>query len=468
MPIFSLKRCRTLPAVSSHNRLVDAGRVLQQGFTAAGGVSGAMTPGGPKLGFPPDDEIIGEITGNLGGGGYSWAYVATRPLGAAPVVVRDATGSTAWEINKRLGVPVGAVVELLPGFEGDRRFQFLRMGSPGVCSFTICVVCTTTAESGAVVTISTLGGTQVFSGTTGTNGCLTITTVPAGTYQVTASQSGLSPFSGIMAIACNAEIVINLCCPFSILVVGCNDLPAGAGNSVTVTNGRTGAAIASGETDGTGTFNFTFPPGSVPSSISITATPSGELPYEPGTGAFVSPVQCEDSASVAITPSAGFVCQPCAGLDPVAETLTLNDGFGDVTMTFDGDNWTGCALRTFTNIECADEAGPVTVDLPVFFQAACVGDGSQWEVVASVIILGSSGTIVTGPPGGVGAPFCLLGNCSTTPSQTFSFGVLWTIIAVPASYFPFDFSGSVTTGPCDPGGLACNCWGDTVSVTMTA
>jgi Carboxypeptidase regulatory-like domain len=82
--------------------------------------------------------------------------------------------------------------------------------SSTTCNTTICVNCLGTAISGATVTI-TSGMTTIATGTTGSNGCVTLAIGSAGSYTVTIAASGYNTVSGTYTLTCGGTTAIGLC-----------------------------------------------------------------------------------------------------------------------------------------------------------------------------------------------------------------------------------------------------------------
>lgn len=330
----------------------------------------------------------------------------------------------------------------------------------GGCSATIHVICNTTNLVGASVVITdSPGGGAVASGSTVTGGVFGFTLPGNGYYNVSVTASGHPSFSSTFFISCGQTVIVNVCCPVTADASLCPNAPVLSGIPITVVATSSGSTLASGITNVHGYLPFTFPTGT-PVQVTVTASPYSAI-YQ-GCTVTATP-SCNGFVGCTEQPASGYVCDPCCGT-PVNETLTLNDGIGDVTLTetdtvpgfcssAGGEVWTGCAIRTFTAISCTDIAGTHTVDLPVFFCAQCIGAGGSgdWQVQAAVLT-------------GIGAPpFCLFTSCTGTIPPLSAYGVLWSISAPPVSCVPFDFSGSESLAP---GTLGFAVYGASVSVTV--
>jgi hypothetical protein len=187
MPEEVLSHTRGVPSAREMNKLLEAIRKLQS-LTMAGHFTSDNTAIGRNFNVSPNPPVFAQITG--GANPYSWSYVAPKPNGGGWIVT--ATGGSvsacaAYEVTGATDVPTGHIVELFPGFQGDKRFQLVRSGG---CSTQICVSlpCGAGPAVGALVEIYT-GSTLVDSCTTGSTGCCTLP--ECGTYTLKIYYAGV-------------------------------------------------------------------------------------------------------------------------------------------------------------------------------------------------------------------------------------------------------------------------------------
>jgi hypothetical protein len=82
-------------------------------------------------------------------------------------------------------------------------------GPPAACNVTVCVAapCTTDINApGLPVTVTNSGGTVVASGTTGSNGCVSLTLPEAGTYKLSATDANGDVATATQAVACGSTV----------------------------------------------------------------------------------------------------------------------------------------------------------------------------------------------------------------------------------------------------------------------
>jgi hypothetical protein len=82
-------------------------------------------------------------------------------------------------------------------------------GPPPACNVTVCVTaaCITGVNApGLPVTVTNSGGTVVASGTTGSNGCVTLTIPAAGTYTFAATDANGDVATDTATVACGSTI----------------------------------------------------------------------------------------------------------------------------------------------------------------------------------------------------------------------------------------------------------------------
>ena len=130
MPEFQLDHSKTIPSAGQFNKLIEALMALG-GKTAGDGCDAYNLPTGVHFIKHPRRPIPAVITG--GKNPYSWSNVVwTGPSGGWKTIGGGGseTVGPAYEINGRTKVPAGQHVELHKGYNGDFRFQWLRMGSP--------------------------------------------------------------------------------------------------------------------------------------------------------------------------------------------------------------------------------------------------------------------------------------------------------------------------------------------------
>jgi hypothetical protein len=237
---------------------------------------------------------------------------------------------------------------------------------------------------------------------TGKDGCATIADIPPGNYEIVAHDPGgnLIYDKKKWVLPCNV-IAIGECC-LNVTVTGCFSLSLpGATVSVKDSNGK---AVGSATADANGFAAFLLPGG----DGTYTITASGVEKYQDTS--VTQQVVCSsiptlvtvnmetDSAHVCgciSSPPTGTtpatLADPAYGCVVMPRTLTLNDGFGDVTLTYTTPTenivadygWGGCATRIFHNlmtcVQKTDNNGNpywdtecYTGELPVYFFFACV------------------------------------------------------------------------------------------------
>jgi hypothetical protein len=207
-----LNHTRRVPSAKSHNDLIDAIKALRVS-SVAGGMEGMNASGGRSFSVPEEDEIFGVITG--GSQPYQWSWAGWTPgTGWTPI----APGlSNAWEINGRNDVVAGKAFVLLPGFQGDRRFQDLRLGTPpSGCTTDVCVIspCDSSGTfnaTGVTVTVSQ-GSDVIFQGVaTGGFQCLSVPIPANGTYTVaTSGNPRYNDTSHSVGLTCGGEFKVPL------------------------------------------------------------------------------------------------------------------------------------------------------------------------------------------------------------------------------------------------------------------
>ncbi len=129
MPDQALPRLRRPPSAREMNRIFAALRSVQR-LSSSDAFGTVNQPGGRNFVFRPPPPFTAQITG--GTGPYSWNY-ATRDGSSwfATSTGGTTTDGPAYEINGATDVPIGHIVELYPGYQGDFRFSLSRFGSSG-------------------------------------------------------------------------------------------------------------------------------------------------------------------------------------------------------------------------------------------------------------------------------------------------------------------------------------------------
>lgn len=318
----------------------------------------------------------------------------------------------------------------------NKAFSLGSVGAPCCCA-TGCTVafrvtCSGSLQSGALVTLVPVGGGPTLSGTTNGVGEIIFTTgFSAGTYAVTVSKSGFPTYSATQPLTCGLVFNVDLCCIININVTVCSggDAPA-VGAAVRVSQGST--TIASGFVDATGNFEFPGNCSILPQTYLVTVTFPFYVTYS-ASSVFGFGI------AVVLVPISGYICpcigtEPCQGsVFPIPSTLTLNDGIGNVTLTYDGvATWTGCAIRTFNNI-CIFDTGTSTYSIgsgsfPLFFVLKCDGPGFIVDYSISANNPSNGDGIISPSSCGSVTPNFVLG--STTPG----------VAAVACN--PFDWVGT--------------------------
>ena len=384
-----LSKTRSLPSARSHNKLLDA--LFAAGrMTSDNGFDAHNLPTGRHLIKLPDVEFPAIITG--GTNPYSWMRATWGGPGAGWTVIEGSGGSEsvgpAFEINSRTKVPAGYFALLRPGYQGDWRFQWLRMGSPpasgggSVCLLKCCVAsCSGAAIVGAVVKVLDSGGGTLATCTTDITGCCTLDVSTMGTYQLTATASGFLDYSHkITVTTCPQTFNIAMqptgtsTSTVTFTVFGCCSqlLP----NAMVTIDGQSGLTDSSGQ-------------------VSFTITDVGTFPYNvtksrfsPGSGEITVSSVCGsldpgNNITLTLSPASGFTCAPLGNnatlADPTTTTLNLTDSqYGAAVVTFDGINsWTGTnTVSTSIGGGGLCPAGPVSVTITYTVSACPSADGS--------------------------------------------------------------------------------------------
>jgi hypothetical protein len=178
------------------------------------------------------------------------------------------------------------------------------------CDVTFCVYNCGVAESGATVTVKS-GSTTIASGTTSSEGCVSLNIGSAGTYTVTATKSSLN-YSGTRTLACDGEYYIDFTGLTPICVTSWCGQAYTCGAAVEVKNGST--VLFSGTTDDTGCISFPL------QSTTYTVVVTSVFPtYSEEFG-----VTCGDSVSLSLIPQ---------GADDFSGTITDNQGTWDLCFS---------------------------------------------------------------------------------------------------------------------------------------
>jgi hypothetical protein len=184
MPEIQLSHSDTVPSATEFNKLLDALLALN-GKTAGDGYEAYNLPTGVHFHKLPRKPVMGTITG--GTNPYSWEYAAWGGPSAGWTTIGGG-GSTsvgqAYEINSRTKVPSGYKTLLYPGYEGDWRFQWLRMGAttPGGGTVT-CLPCGIPASS------LTISWTNILTGNGSAS--MTFSDSPTNTWSTGCCDNGL-------------------------------------------------------------------------------------------------------------------------------------------------------------------------------------------------------------------------------------------------------------------------------------
>ena len=180
-------------------------------------------------------------------------------------------------------------------------------------------------------------------------------------------------------MACFTKQDIGQCgcsCPLTVTVLGCNDLPVGAGVTVNLKVG--GSTVYTEDTDSSGeaaiagaagTYDIEVVDGRTPSRWQ-TQTFSGQI------------LSCGGNTDVTLgNRKTGYQCTDICG-DPLSETLYATDANGTYTMTYSGGQWSSaCASKSMSSVVTALAPG---------FCFPTVGTGT----VRYIVVLQTSGTII--------------------------------------------------------------------------
>jgi hypothetical protein len=221
-------------------------------------------------------------------------------------------------------------------------------GAPS-CTTTICASgCPSGAVVGATVTIKQ-SGTTIATGTTGSNGCVTLSIPAAGTYEVIVTQANFKGFDGQLALVCGGTQTVLLqklttsatvlftiygCCSKGQVINGLQ------GATITLSDGQTCTTDVNGQCSfwigKAGTYSYT-----------VTASR-----FQDYSSTFTITANCTtttQSIVVGLLNQAGYACGPesydkTASFYPIPTTLHLTDSvYGGCVLTYDAANlrWAG-------------------------------------------------------------------------------------------------------------------------------
>ena len=315
------------------------------------------------------------------------------------------------------------------------------------CNVTLCVPCSVAHEAGIAVTVTNLMGGIVATGTTNSSGCANLNIGTAGTYNVSFvdSTDNVTYTLSSLSLSCGQTVNSSTCCTVYVTPALCPNSVSSDGIDVTLING---SFSISGVTSGSSGVAL-----SVPTSVAASSSTVSVAQPTFTTSTTSHTFGCGNNYNPpSLVPASGYTCinnSPCEKSGTTfeyayPESLTLNDGIGDITLTFNntcaggtgsGNFWIGCVMRTFTSVYVYN--GTVcaisTISAPVCFSYS----------------VGGSLTISVHLYGGCAFSFAIDGRYTTCAASTFV--VIQTVTMTLNSCYPYDATGSFSiSGACTP------------------
>jgi len=316
------------------------------GLHSASGASGSMM----RLALPRR-PIMALLSGSSSP--YSWTQKVCTAAGT--LATGPLSGTNAYETNSTASLG-GNTVRLFPDGMGGWWFTSKCCTASCTGTRTINVKCGGVNLAGATVTI-TQGATS-YTLTTDASGNAVFTPGASGSWSVSATKSGYTTGTNSFVFTCgttgNTNVTVNgTTATLTGTIRGCNTVVL-PGATVTVTDGAT--TLATATTDGSGNYTATWSSaGGTFVTVTVTYTLNARFASN---SASVSIPSCNGTATrnAGLSPATGYQCDPCGGVMPISETLTLTPPFGSpMTLTWGaGSGWSGSHTPTYTAAEFCD------------------------------------------------------------------------------------------------------------------
>jgi thermitase len=319
--------------------------------------------------------LPGKISGQVTNAGDGLPVVGATVTDGTRTVLTDSAGQ--YTISD---VPPGTyqVVASKNGYESSALPVTVLAGTTTVASFTLNEVIVPGSISGAVVSAkdgSPLIGATVTDGTrtttTDATGKYTITNVPAGTYQVTASNSGYYSSSSTVTVVSVGNAIAN----FSL-----SQIPGSITGSVTDAKDGSpivGAMVADGArtatTDASGKYTIVNVP---PGTYQVTVSKSGYY-----------------SSSLTATVVSGTITVANFSLSQIPGNIT-----GSVTNAKDGSAIVGAVVTDGTRTATTDASGKYTiVDVPPGTYQVTVSKSGYYSSSLTATVVSGTITVANFP-----------------------------------------------------------------------